>query len=182
MGQSLMGLAGIAVAGSVNLLSQLVILLFVLFFLYRDRDRALDALRTLVPLSDSEMKRMLARIENTILAIVNGSLTVAFVQALVAGVMYTILGVPAPVSGPLSPSSWRSFPYLEPSWCGAHLRCSCSCLAVGSNGNPASLGILVVASIDNVLYPLLVETASACIRFPHSSRFWAAFGYSGPRA
>jgi predicted PurR-regulated permease PerM len=38
-----------------------------------------------------------SRIEDTILAIVNGSLIVAFVQALLAGVMYKALGVPASV-------------------------------------------------------------------------------------
>jgi len=80
IGQSLASQAGNVLAGSVNLLTQLVIMLFVLFFLYRDRESALHALRHLVPLSDREAYDIGARIENTILAIVNGSLTVALVS------------------------------------------------------------------------------------------------------
>lgn len=57
-------------------------MLFVLFFLYRDGEQALRTLRHLVPLSAEEADRMGTRIADTILAIVNGSLTVAFVQAL----------------------------------------------------------------------------------------------------
>jgi predicted PurR-regulated permease PerM len=84
IGQSLASQAGNVLAGSINLLTQLVIMLFVLFFLYCDRERALHALRHLVPLSDQEARDIGTRIEDTILAIVNGSLTVAFVQALLA--------------------------------------------------------------------------------------------------
>ena len=58
---------------SSNCVTQLVIMLFVLFFLYRDRESALRVLRNLVPLSDEEAVPPRQRIENTILATVNGS-------------------------------------------------------------------------------------------------------------
>jgi predicted PurR-regulated permease PerM len=155
--QSFAGQAGNLLAGSVSLVTQLVIMLFVLFFLYRDRDKALNALRHLLPLSAEEVSRMGSRIENTILAIVNGSLTVAFVQALLASVMYMVLGVPASVIwgcatfiaalipmfgtfmvwGPVA-----VFLMLSGSWAKAIILVAWGGLAVGS--------------IDNLLYPYLV--------------------------
>jgi len=157
IGKSLVGQAGNLLAGSVILLTQLVIMLFVLFFLYRDRDQALHALRHLVPLSAEEAIHMGTRIEDTILAIVNGSLTVAFVQALLAGVMYTALGVPASVIwscatfivalipmfgtfmvwGPVA-----VFLVLSGSWVKAVIL--------------VAWGALAVSTIDNFLYPHLV--------------------------
>jgi predicted PurR-regulated permease PerM len=155
--QNLADQAGSLVTGSMNLLTQFAILLFVLFFLYRDRDHALASLRTLAPLSDSECNRMLDRIESTILAIVNGSLTVAFVQSLLAGVMYTVLGVPAPMI-------WASVTFIVAIipvfgtfmvWGPIAL----FLLVFGSWIKALILigwGMLVVGTIDNLLYPHLV--------------------------
>ena len=157
IGKSLAGQAGNLLAGSVILVTQLVIMLFVLFFLYRDRDRALHTLRHLVPLSTEEANHMGTRIEDTILAIVNGSLTVAFVQALLAGVMYTALGVPAsviwacatfivaliPIFGTFM--VWGPvavFLLLSGSWVKAVIL--------------VAWGGLAVSTIDNLLYPYLV--------------------------
>jgi predicted PurR-regulated permease PerM len=157
IGQSLAGQAGNLLAGSISLVTQLFIMLFVLFFLYRDRDKALNALRQLLPVSAEEASRMGSRIEDTIRAIVNGSLTVAFVQALLAGVMYTALGVPASVIwgcatfiaalipmigtfvvwGPVA-----VFLVLSGSWVKAVIL--------------VAWGGLVVGTIDNLLYPYLV--------------------------
>jgi len=157
IGQGLAGQAGNLLAGSINLVTQLVIMLFVLFFLYRDREQALHALRHMVPLSDIEAARMGERIQNTILATVNGSLTVAFAQALLAGTMYTILGIPASaiwgcatfivalvpmfgtvlVWGPIA-----IFLLLSGSWIKAVILVAWGALAVGL--------------VDNLLYPYLV--------------------------
>ncbi len=157
LGKSLAGQAGNLLAGSVNLVAQLVIMLFVLFFLYRDRDLALEALRRLSPLSAEEMGRMGTRVEDTLLATVNGSLTTALVQALLAGVMYTALGVPAAVIwgcatfivalipmfgtflvwGPIT-----VFLVLSGSWVKAVIL--------------VAWGALAVSPIDNLLYPYLV--------------------------
>jgi len=157
IGKALAGRAGTLFAGSVRLVTQMVIMLFVLFFLYRDREKALNSLRHMVPLSDAEATRMGQRIQNTILAIVNGSLTVAFVQALLAGTMYTILGVPASaiwgcatfivalvpmfgtflVWGPIA-----VFLLLSGTWVKAVILVAWGALAVGF--------------VDNLLYPYLV--------------------------
>jgi predicted PurR-regulated permease PerM len=156
-GQSLASQAGSLVAGSINVVTQLVIMLFVLFFLYRDGDQALDSLHHLVPLSAEEAYRMRTRITDTILAIVNGSLMVALVQALLAGVMYAMLGVPAAVV-------WAGATFivaLIPVF-GTFMVWGPVALYLVLTGSWLKAIILVawgglaVATIDNLLYPHLV--------------------------
>src|SRR5882724_2664339 len=104
-------------------------------------------------LSTAEANQMFALVADTILATVNGSLTVAFVQALLAGTMYTALGVPGsmiwatatfivalvPVFGTVL--VWGPialFLLLSGSWIKA-------VILVG-------WGMLAVGTIDNILY------------------------------
>jgi predicted PurR-regulated permease PerM len=157
LGQTLASQAGGLLTGSVNLIAQLAMMLFVLFFLYRDRELALSALRRLAPLSSEESDRMLARIRDTILATVNGSLAVAFVQALLAGVMYTALGVPASMV-------WASATFivaLIPMF-GTFMVWGPVALYLLIAGSwvkaviLAGWGMLAVGTIDNLLYPYLV--------------------------
>jgi predicted PurR-regulated permease PerM len=157
LGKNIAAQAGGLLAGSVNVLTQLVVMLFVLFFLYRDRREAVTALRRLVPLSDNEANAMFSRIRDTILATVNGSLTVALVQSVLAGIMYTILAVPAAIVwgaatfiGALIPVFgtfivWgpiAAYLALTGSWVKA-------LVLVG-------WGMVAIGTIDNVLYPYLV--------------------------
>jgi predicted PurR-regulated permease PerM len=157
LGQNLASEAGSLLAGSVSFVTQLVIMLFVLFFLYRDGDQALAALRNRVPLSNAEFARTVARIEDTILATMNGSLTVGLIQALLAGAMYAILGVPAA-------AIWASatfFAALIPVF-GTVLvwgPVAVYLLVSGSWVKAVVLvawGLLAVGTIDNILYPFLV--------------------------
>jgi predicted PurR-regulated permease PerM len=157
LGQYVAEHAGAFLAGSLNLLTQLVIMLFVLFFLYRDREEALAAVKSLVPLTAAEAHRMLTRVEETIRAIVNGSLAVAFIQAMLAGLMYAALSVPAP-------ALWASVTFivaLIPVG-GTFLVWGPVALVLLLSGSwiKASIlvgwGILAVGTIDNLLYPTLV--------------------------
>jgi len=173
--------AGQLLAGSVNVLTQLVVMLFVLFFLYRDRDQALRAIRRLVPLSDEEANRMFSQIGDTILATVNGSLTVALVQSILAGVMYTILGVPAsmlwggatfiaaliPVFGTFM--IWgpiAGYLILIGSWVKA-------LVLVG-------WGMLAIGTIDNILYPYLVGDRLRLHTVPTFFAILGGIGLFGP--
>jgi predicted PurR-regulated permease PerM len=157
MGQAIAARASGVLSGSISVITQLGITLFVLFFLYRDCGAAVTALRTLLPLSEEETSRMFDRVASTISATVNGSLTVALVQAILAGTVYLILGVPAAVL-------WGSVTFLMALipvlgtfivWApiAAYLALS------GSIGKALFLvgwGALVVGSVDNILYPYLV--------------------------
>ncbi|MEO8028195.1 MAG: AI-2E family transporter, partial [Bryobacteraceae bacterium] len=157
LAQNLAGQAGGLLRGSVSVLTQLVMTLFVLFFLYRDGRGALRTVRGLVPLSDREASRMFTRIANTILATVNGSITVALVQALIAGVMYTLLGIPAALLWSAATFVMALIPMF-----GTFLIWGPIAVYLALTGSWIKAliligwGVLAISTIDNILYPYLV--------------------------
>jgi predicted PurR-regulated permease PerM len=149
-------LAGI-LGNSVSSLIQLVLMLVVLFFLYRDGALALSALRSLLPLTDSETDRLLERITGTIYATALGRFSVATVQGCLAGLAFWILRVPgaglwAAVTALLA---------LVPAF-GAFLVWVPIVIYLILTGHwvkaalLAGWGAVVVSTIDNFLYPILV--------------------------
>ena len=85
------------VSGSAYTLAQALLTLFILFYLYRDADRVLSTVRQLSPLTNRETDRLLIRLDDTIHATVRGTIAVAMIQGLLGGLMFWILGLPAPV-------------------------------------------------------------------------------------
>jgi predicted PurR-regulated permease PerM len=157
IGKTLASRASGILSGSVNVVVQLGITLFVLFFLYRDYRQATQAVRELLPVSQPEADRLFHRVASTIHATVNGSLVVALVQALLAGIVYAALSVPGAVL-------WATatfFAALIPV-AGTFLIWAPIALYLGLTGAVGKAlflvtwGVLVVGTIDNVLYPYLV--------------------------
>jgi len=124
---------------------------------------------------------MFSQIGDTILATVNGSLTVALVQSILAGVMYTILGVPAsmlwggatfiaaliPVFGTFM--IWgpiAGYLILIGSWVKA-------LVLVG-------WGMLAIGTIDNILYPYLVGDRLRLHTVPTFFAILGGIGLFGP--
>ena len=85
------------VGGTIWVGMQLFITLMALFFFLRDRQAALSTLRSLLPLAHSEADEVFARVDNTIRAMVFGSLIVALIQGCMGGLMFWWLGLPAPL-------------------------------------------------------------------------------------
>lgn len=174
LGETIAGRASGVLQGSINIITQLGIMLFVLFFLYRDGQQGLRTLFRVLPLSTDETERLLSRISNTIRATINGSLTIALVQAVLAGVLYLVLRVPgaplwaattfvaalipmvgtALIWGPIS-----LYLVLTGAWIKAVILLSWGALAIGS--------------IDNVLYPILVGDK---LRLHTVPTFFSVFG------
>jgi predicted PurR-regulated permease PerM len=157
MGQGVAARAGGVLAGSFGVLTQLVIMLFVLFFLYRDGDEAREAVRRLLPLSPSETDRMLDRIGVTIRAMVNGSLIVAACQAILATAIYAVLGVPLFVLWGSTTFFAAFVPVFGTSLVWIPV---CAYLLITGAWVKAAILVgwsaLVIGSVDNLLYPYLV--------------------------
>jgi predicted PurR-regulated permease PerM len=100
---------------------------------------------------------MFSRLANTIRATVNGSVTVACIQAVLASVMYLILGVPAAVLWGATTFIAALIPVF-----GSVLVWGPVALYLAITGSWIKAGILVgwgilaVGTIDNLLYPFLV--------------------------
>ncbi len=145
------------VVGSAWALVELLLTLFVLFYLFRDRREALATLRSLVPLSTREADKIFTRVTDTIHATVFGTLVVAAIQGTLGGLMFWWLGLPAPILWGAVMALLAIVPVL-----GAFVIWVPAAAFLAANGQwgkaaiLAAWGGIVVAMIDNLLYPVLV--------------------------
>lgn len=79
------------------LVSNFFIMLLVLFFLFKDGERWMGALYELIPMEGSQKRKMLARLDQTVRAVVKGMLVTALVQGVLAGLAYLVLSAPFPM-------------------------------------------------------------------------------------
>ena len=142
---------------SVAALTQTIVMLFFLFFLYRDEEIALSFLYKLLPLDESETQSLLQRIDETIRATFLGHFIVAALQGLVAGVIFAALGIrDAAILGVLT-GVVAIVPYF-----GAYVIWLPVAVYFAMTGHWVKMGILVVlgsliiSTLDNFLYPVLV--------------------------
>jgi predicted PurR-regulated permease PerM len=149
--------AAIILGNSVHLVTEIVVMLFLLFFLFRDRQLALTALRSLIPLREDETSELLERIDDTIYAAFLGRLAIALVQGVLAGLAFWTLGVPGVFLWALTLTAFAMIPAF-----GAFLVWGPVAIYLGLNGHwgKAALlaiwGGLIVSTIDNILYPILI--------------------------
>jgi predicted PurR-regulated permease PerM len=142
---------------SVRVITQLIIMLFLLFFLLRDRALALTALRSMLPLHNDETTELMNRVGDTILASALGRLVLAAVQGILAGLAFWVLGVPAVMLWTFTLTACAMIPAF-----GTFLVWGPVAIYLGLNGHwgKAALlaiwGGLFVSTIDNILYPILV--------------------------
>lgn len=145
------------VTGSAWAVVELLVTLFLLFYFFRDREKALAALRGLVPLSEHETDKVFARVADTVHATVFGTLVVALVQGTLGGLMFWWLGLPAPVLWGAIMALLAIVPVL-----GAFVIWAPAAIALALSGQWGKAAILlvwggvVIALIDNLLYPILV--------------------------
>lgn len=145
------------VKGTVWTLIQLLLTIFLLFYLFRDRDKALHTLRSMLPLSDQEADEVLERVRTMIQATMYGTVGIAFIQGLLGGLMFWILGLPGPLLWGAAMTVLAVIPTL-----GTFVVWTPAVAVLAAQGSYVKAGILtawglvVVSSIDNLLYPMLV--------------------------
>lgn len=79
------------------LVTDFFLMLFALFFLFKDGKQWLASLQEVIPLDASHKQRIIDRMDQTVRAVVKGIGLTAIVQGLVAGLAYMVLGMPFPV-------------------------------------------------------------------------------------
>ena len=143
--------------GSLVALMQLGITILVLFYFFRDkRDLAADV-RSVLPLSERETDGMIRRITDTIHATIFGSLVVAAIQGLMGGIIFWVLGLPAPILWGAVMAVLATIPVAGTFvvWAPTAVYLAMT----GSVGKALVLvawGAIAIGLIDNVLYPVLV--------------------------
>jgi predicted PurR-regulated permease PerM len=144
-------------AGSFSAILQFAVALFVLFFMLRDHWQAIARLRSLMPMGHQESSDVIGRVTDAVYATVFGRLAIAFVQGALGGIIFAILGVPAPVLWGAVVFIAAMIPVL-----GAVAVWAPVALYLGLTGSwgkalfLAIFGSAVISVVDNVLYPVLV--------------------------
>ena len=145
------------VTGSVIQAIGVLLTFYLLFYFLRDRRAVLRSIRGLSPLSEADMDRMFSRVGDTIYATIFGTLAVAAIQGTLSGLMFWWLSLPAPVLWGLVMGALAVVPVR-----GAFVVWVPAAIFLALDGNWGKAFILtvwggvIVAGIDNVIYPILV--------------------------
>jgi predicted PurR-regulated permease PerM len=145
------------VQGALYLATQGALTLFFLFFLYRDRDAAIAAVRRIMPLDDGETDRYFQRIEDTVHATIFGVVFVAMLQGALGGAMFTVLGIPGAVLWAVVMGVLAIIPYL-----GTFVIWGPAAAILAMQGETVKAlvivgwGLFAIGLIDNMLYPMMV--------------------------
>ncbi|RUW87653.1 AI-2E family transporter [Mesorhizobium sp. M7A.F.Ca.US.010.02.1.1] len=143
--------------GSINQVVMFVLTFYLLFYFLRDRERALRWVESLSPLRPLETAYVLSRFAETVHATLIGTVFVAAVQGALGGLMFWWLGLATPVFWGLVMGLLAIVPVLGAFviWVPAAVYLSLE----GAWARAAMLTIwggVIVAGIDNLLYPMLV--------------------------
>jgi predicted PurR-regulated permease PerM len=139
------------------LVADFLVMMFTLFFFFKDGRHWLASLYALIPLEASHKDKILARLDQTIRAVVKGIVLTAIAQGLLAGAAYAVLGVPFPMVLMALTILLAPLPFggtaliwgpvaLYLLWAGA----------VGKGLVMLAWGIGVVSTIDQILKPLFI--------------------------
>jgi predicted PurR-regulated permease PerM len=142
---------------ALDFLISLTIMLYLLFFLFRDGDRLARRIRQAIPLPADQQRSLADRFNVVVRATVKGNLVVALAQGALGGLIFWVLGVNAPVLW----GTLMAFLSLLPA-VGAGIvwvPVAIYFLATGEAGKGIILilfGVLVIGLVDNFLRPILV--------------------------
>ncbi|NRP72635.1 hypothetical protein ILFOPFJJ_03533 [Ensifer psoraleae] len=145
------------VRGSVAQIINVVLTFYFLFYLLRDGREALSMLKNSSPLAPEEMNRLFLCVSSTVYAVIFGTFAVAAVQGTLGGLIFWLLGLPSPLVWGMIMGLLAIMPVL-----GAFIVWVPAALSLALSGEWEKALVLVawgagvVATVDNLLYPILV--------------------------
>lgn len=144
--------------GVVGIVLDLVIVLFVCFFLLIDGEKFLKEIKLFSPLEVSHHDRIVQQLERTLKATVKGSIIVALVQGLLGGFGFWIFNIPSPAFWGVCMVFSSVIPLVGTSliWIPAALYLAFTSslwMALGL----ALWGTVIISGADNVLRTLLLK-------------------------
>jgi len=147
----------VVVGGAAGAVGQMVLVVFTLFYFFRDGENIQRAAYGMVPLRGTQWDSILSRTRDVIGATVYGVLVIAAIQGTLGTFIFWVLGLPSPLLWGVVMFFLSMIPMA-----GAFLvwvPAAAYLALIGSYGKAGLLvawGVLVIGSIDNVLSPRLV--------------------------
>lgn len=149
---------GGAVAANIgSIMLGFVIMLFSMFYLFKDGESLVERLTLLSPLPRRYENEIIKKLKQTVRAIAFGVFLTAIIQGFVAGIGYTIAGVPNPVFWATATALFSLLPLIGTAsiWFPAAI----IMLALGNYAGGIFLlfwGVFAVGTVDNLVTPYLI--------------------------
>jgi predicted PurR-regulated permease PerM len=176
------GQAGAVLRNLVIIILDVVVMLFAVFFFFRDGDAIMKVLRRALPFEAEQSERMIRQAGELIQASVIAGFVVAALQGTLGGITFALLGLGAPVFWGVV----MAFFSLLPIGAGiVWLPAAIWLLLTGSVGRGVTLmvvGVGVIGLVDNFLRPLLLSgrtQLNGLLVFVSLLGGIAAFGFLG---
>ncbi len=144
--------------GALGAVVGLLLMLFILYFYFRDGDEMARRLLGLIPLEESRKTRLVAQLSGVMRAVVFGALATALIQGALVGLAFEIAGLPSPVVFGFLTSLAALLPVA-----GTALVWGPATIALYAQGRPGWAlflllwGAVLVGSADNFLRPRLIS-------------------------
>lgn len=144
--------------GFAGLVSQFILMVLTMFFLFRDGSRLFRQFETLTPISEKYEQLLAAKFREVTQATVLGTLVTALAQGLAGGIVFWILGIPNALFWGTLMGFCSMVPIVGTAivWVPWVLYF----VLAGSYGHAialAALAAFIVGMLDNVLRPLFIE-------------------------
>ena len=147
----------VVVGGAVGAIVQMILVVFTLFYMFRDGDRIRHALYEILPLERIQMNDITIRTRDVIAATIYGVLAISAIQGTLGTLIFWILGLPSPILWGVVMFFLSMIPMA-----GAFLVWVPAAIYLALTGTYVKAiilviwGILVIGTIDNFLSPRLV--------------------------
>ena len=144
-------------SGIPGVLLQFGVAIFALFFLLRDGEQFMGAVRRMMPLSPVLTEALIARARDITHATVFGNVLVAIVQGIIGGFAFRILGLPAAALWGAIMAVMAMIPMVGPPivW----IPSSIYLAVTGNLGRGiilALIGVLIIGTVDNLIRAIFV--------------------------
>lgn len=155
--QALVSMATSIVAGLAAFVGQAILMLFILFFVFRDGRSLTQWLVSLFPAHRGRILRLFVTIRDGIFANLVGVVVVAVVQGLLTGLGFLLVGLPSPILFGVAAAAASIIPFVGTAI--VSLPASLVLFATGHWVKAIALlawGLIVVGTSDNIIRPFVV--------------------------
>lgn len=181
--QEVASLGGTVVMGTVNIVTQFALTMFLLFFFLRDGQQMLARGIRLVPMARARKVDLAGKLGGVTRAVVLGTLVTALVQGTLVGIGFAIAGLPSPLVFGAIGALASLIPIVGTAlvWVPAAI----TLVAQGQGGWALFLvlwSVILVAGSDNVVRPLIISgnsNASTLLVFVGLLGGIGVFGFAG---
>lgn len=145
-------------SSAIKIVFNLFIIFTTLFYLFRDGSKLRRSIIKFSPLTDNETDSVISQLELTINAVVKGTVIIAIIQGLLAGIGFSLFGISEPVLWGILATVASLLPGLGTGLIFLPMVIYLSVTGSYSSSIGLALwGILVVGLVDNFLRPFLLE-------------------------